>query len=400
MTTKIGIYKAGKKWRVRWFGKYDPTTGKQKRYSKTFNRRVDAEKFAAQRTVNFDKSGKRDNPKNVALESFCRNWLRAKQAKRKTLKLYEQTIDRLTEYFGAGLLLKNISQHQAEMFIAEMKPKRGNTLSDWARHRTLRNCRCIFSKGVEWEYIVKNPFTNASTPKGQTAPWHYVKPKEYSLLIDNASTQWKAILSLLYTGGLRFGEAFSRTWNDIDFETGRIRVDNRTKGNLPPFNIKNDGKPRTIQLPQDTLDILTKWQAEQPERIPYILLNERQYRNAMKRWEKYRRIGRQWENTDIVNNVNRDFERIVNRAGIKPIGTLSIHTLRKCAGKNWAMVNRDPKITQELMGHKTITTTLEYYDKVTTEDLTLSAMAIERLLNPEPEKTDQKVTISSDIEEN
>jgi integrase len=400
MTTKIGIYRSGKKWRVRWFGKYNPATGRPKRYSKTFKRRIDAENFAAQKTVEFQKGDKRDKLNNITLRSFCQNWLRAKQAKPKTLKLYEETIDRLLSYFGESMLLKNLSQHRAEMFIAELKPRRGRTFSDWTRHRALRNSRCIFKKAVEWDYLAKNPFSKVTVPKGQTAPWYYINPKEYSQLIDKASTQWKAICALLYTAGLRFGEAFSRTWSDIDFETGILKIDNRVKGALPPFHIKNNGKPRTIQLPQDTLDILTKWQSEQPERIPYILLNERQYKNALKRWEKYKQEGRQWENTDIVNNVNRDFQRLVKKADIQPVGTLSIHTLRKCAGKNWAMVNRDPKVTQRLMGHKTITTTLEYYDQVTPDDLAMAAQKIEKLLNPEPEKTDQKLTISGDIEQN
>ena len=38
----------------------------------------------------------------------------------------------------------------------------------------------------------------------------------------------------------------------------------------------------------------------------------------------------------MVNNVLRKFRRHCKWAGKKPIGKLNIHTLRKCAGQNWA----------------------------------------------------------------
>ena len=48
MITKIGLYRDPRKtkqWIIRWFGEYDPSMGKQRRYSKSFIRKKDAEAF-------------------------------------------------------------------------------------------------------------------------------------------------------------------------------------------------------------------------------------------------------------------------------------------------------------------------------------------------------------------
>ena len=48
MIQKIGLYHDPRKkrpWVVRWFGEYDPASGKQRRYSKAFRLKVEAEDF-------------------------------------------------------------------------------------------------------------------------------------------------------------------------------------------------------------------------------------------------------------------------------------------------------------------------------------------------------------------
>ena len=45
------------------------------------------------------------------------------------------------------------------------------------------------------------------------------------------------------------GEAFSLTWNDIDFERGRLVISNRDGTvDMPPFKVK-DHEARRIPLP-------------------------------------------------------------------------------------------------------------------------------------------------------
>jgi len=78
MIRKVGIYYDRRKDRphiVRWFGEPD-ADGKQKRYSRSFKRKRDAEAFRAEKMAGFQKGERRDRPQEVALKDFCDDWLR------------------------------------------------------------------------------------------------------------------------------------------------------------------------------------------------------------------------------------------------------------------------------------------------------------------------------------
>lgn len=386
MTEKIGLYRdkrnKNRPWVVRWFGETDET-GKQKRYTKAFKLKVDAEQFAAEKTAAFGKGGRRDKPRNISLAQFLQNWLKSRNLRPETIKLYRNTTDRLAAYFGPDASLPKITPYLAERFIAEIQPLRGEALSEWTRHRALRHCKTIFESAVTWEHIAQNPFTKIKAPKCLPSDWYYLKPDEYlSLLAVAPSIRWKARYALAYTAGLRFGELFNLTWHDIDFENGEVHIRNR-KGTAatPEFYIK-DYEQRIVKLPRVTIDILEDLRTynELTDQTPYVSLDRRQYETATAKWQKYREQRRAWRNQDMVNNVGRELARHVSKAGIKPTASLSIHTLRKCAGKNWAMVNRDPSVTQKLMGHSSIATTMKYYDQVTDEDRARAAAAIDSLM--------------------
>jgi integrase len=51
------------------------------------------------------------------------------------------------------------------------------------------------------------------------------------------------------------------------------------------------------------------------------------------------------------------------RAGIKPVGELTVPTIRKCAGQNWADY-MPINVVKEWMGHSDISTTQEFYNQV------------------------------------
>jgi len=390
MVRKIGIYREkrnkNRPWTVRWFGEPDET-GNPRRYQESFKLRAEAEAFRAEKLMAFKEGEKRDRPEAVTLKDFCSDWLKTRRPgyRPETVKLYENTISRLLNYegFGEDMLLSKISTHKATKFIAELKPlKSKDQLSNWSRHRTLRNCKTIFTDAVTWGIIIKNPFTPIKRPKLIQQRWHYVTPSEYLSLLDAAPTlRWQAFYALAYTSGLRLGELLSLQWGDIDFEIGEVRIQNRPATvKLPPFFIK-DYESRRIPLPGDTLNILAELHAEASEGIPYVLLNEQEYETALNKWQRYQKEGRSWANRDLQNNTLTTFKRHAKRAGIKANGSLSIHTLRKSCITNWANRINNPQVTQTLAGHADLSTTLSYYSQVTLDQRDQAAKAINEMLN-------------------
>ena len=49
--------------------------------------------------------------------------------------------------------------------------------------------------------------------------------------------RWKCFYALAYTSGARLSELMSLTWNDVDFEKGRLIIANRENtDDMPPFH--------------------------------------------------------------------------------------------------------------------------------------------------------------------
>ncbi|UCF07093.1 MAG: site-specific integrase [bacterium] len=95
----------------------------------------------------------------------------------------------------------------------------------------------------------------------------------------------------------------------------------------------------------------------------------------------------------IENSLNK---RHCKRAGIKPVGKFTIHTLRKCCGQNWAD-HLPMNVVKELMGHSNISTTAEFYNQVDAEHEEKAARVIQKLIdstdhNNRSDKTDAKLT--------
>ena len=99
---------------------------------------------------------------------------------------------------------------------------------------------------------------------------------------------------------------------------------------------------------------------------------------------RIRQTGEPWKNKYVVKNILRNFKAHVKRAGIKPVGKFTIHTLRKCAGQNWADY-LPMNVVKELMGHRSIETTAEFYSTVDRDHEKKAARVVEQLLD---ERTD------------
>jgi integrase len=405
MITKVGVYYDPRKDRphiVRWFGEPD-LDGRQRRYSKSFERKRDAEAFRAEKMTAFQKGERRDRPNEVSLNDFREDWLRIRgpSLRHGTKKLYRLTIDRIVAHFGPTTPVSKIGAMAAEKFIANLQPERkekqGKALSTWTRQKVLRHSKTIFKKAVAWGLIPVNPFGEIRPFKLVTTRWYYLPPAEYMQLLDVAPTlQTKAMYALGYTAGLRFGDMVSLTWSNIDWEKREVVIENRAAtANMPPFGVK-DYEARRIPMPKHTLDVLRELQAKALFKCPFILLSEQRYQTVLENWRTFQKQGRVWENRDMMNNVNQELRRHLMKAGIKPNGSFSLHTLRKCAGKNWADV-LPPHVTKELMGHSSIATTMKFYSQVDASQRTRAAAAVDGLIAKAGKENDAQVTPKANL---
>jgi integrase len=111
-----------------------------------------------------------------------------------------------------------------------------------------------------------------------------------------------------------------------------------------------------------------------------VLLSEQRYLRIRARWQQLRRQGKPWVNRHMINNVLGDFRSHIKRAGIKPVGKLTIHTLWKSCGQNWADYLA-MNVVKELMGHSSIATTQEFYTQVDSDHEAKAARVLQQLID-------------------
>jgi integrase len=140
--------------------------------------------------------------------------------------------------------------------------------------------------------------------------------------------------------------------------------------------------------------LLAQWQTEAPEGVPFILLTKERYARVCAKWHRTRKAGLPWKNRQVVNNVLRNFKSHVKRAGIKPLGKFTIHTLRKCCGQDWADY-LPMNVVKELMGHSSISTTAQFYSTVDRDHEKKAARVVQELLDRN--KNDVSVTYKAEI---
>lgn len=94
------------------------------------------------------------------------------------------------------------------------------------------------------------------------------------------------------------------------------------------------------------------------------------------------------------NDIPRDEEtqtRSLLRAGIKPVGKLTIHTPRKSCGQNWAD-HLPMNVVKELMGRSSVATTQEFYTQVDSDHEAKAARVLQQLIDGADTKERNKKT--------
>ncbi len=172
--------------------------------------------------------------------------------------------------------------------------------------------------------------------------------------------------------GLRQGELLGLRWEDVDLEAGKLSVRRSLAWvkKEPVFNRPKNGKGRSIRLTRAAAEALKRHRAAQnAERL---------------------RLGGLWEEGGLVFPGERgqpmrafsltggSFKRLLKRADL-PEKT-RFHDLRHTCATLLLLEGVHPKFVQELLGHTTISITLDTYSHVMPGMGDQAAVAMERAL--------------------
>jgi integrase len=151
---------------------------------------------------------------------------------------------------------------------------------------------------------------------------------------------------------MRPGELLAHKWQDVDFETARLRVNRALSGGefTPPKRAKSR---RSIDLTAGSVAALRARRKRQLEEMM----------NRAGLWQDYGLVFPSSVGTPISHrNLVRSFKTVLRRANLP--SSVRLYDLRHTCATLLLSRNVHPKYVQELLGHASIAQTLDTYSHV------------------------------------
>jgi integrase len=294
---------------------------------------------------------------NLKVEEYMARWLADSvrdTVRRSTFARYEQNT-RLHIVPALGRTkLKNLTPAHVRGLYREKLDSGLSARSVQYVHATLHKA---LKQAVADGLIPRNVTEAVKAPRPVKKEIQPLNAKQARTLLDTArGDRLEAIYVVAVTSGMREGELLGLKWEDLDLDAGKLAVRrslSMTKDG-PAYELPKNGKGRSIKLPARAVEALKRHKAAQNvERLG---------------------LGTLWQDHDLIfpghggqpmrawSLTGGPFLRLLKRAGL-PEKT-RFHDLRHTCATLLLSRSVHPKIVQELLGHATISITLDTYSHV------------------------------------
>lgn len=238
-------------------------------------------------------------------------------------------------------------------------------------------------------YCVKLPSSRNEHLTLRSAPNCYIEQEEIDKIFERFPYGSSVYIPLLlgYKCGLRLGEAYGVTWDNVDFEKNLLTINKQVQWNPDKdvwyFTAPKYNSFRTIEVDNDTMDVL-KGIRQQQERAKvyydkyYIIMYEDEHRviNTDKNGVPIELINVREDGSYIQPRTMQHASRIIHYALNYP--DFTFHSLRHTHATMLAENNAPPKYVKERLGHKNVQVTMQVYQHLTKK---ISANGTEILQN-------------------
>lgn len=369
-----------KNWEYRFEGA--SIDGKRKQFSKGgFKTKKLALEAGAKAYAEYNNTGRHFIPSEISFSDFLDEWFNlyckvnlaaTTQANyAKYIRLYIKPA--LGKYKLKAITASALQQLINDLFNSGMS------------RNTLTSVKGILTKSLMYaveplQYIqqspavyVKLPLTSAKPDNPQTShPHSLLSKQQITLILERFPLGTTAHLPLLlgYKCGLRLGEAFAVTWQDVDFENATLNVNKQLQWSAekgvwyfapPKYNSK-----RVIDIDTSLVDVLKS-------------VKETQRENKIKYGEYYVTLYETEHSREISTTGNTEVDFINVRENgefIQPrimqhtstviqdelgITEFTFHSLRHTHASMLLENRCDIKYVQQRLGHKNIEVTLNIY---------------------------------------
>lgn len=342
MIHRVTLYR-DKRTEIYWFN-YQGLDGKRKRESTGTKNRKEAETLRNARAGELFKAqalGLKDvnRLKAVTFKDFVEGefleYCKPPTLKDGTYKGYVELGKKVMPHFGT-MYLAQVTAGDVQRYLDSLKSsgfKRGKKEFSYSPARINRYrsfLSGIFTEAKRRGYVDQNPASSSRKLEEDNIRVRCLSDVEETKLTTLCEDWLRPIIRFALATGMRRGEILGLTWDDIDRDTRRIRVQHTKTKRTRYVRLRKAAEAALEDVPQMTRD---------GRLIPWIFASS-------VTGEPYTR----WE-------VRHGFERAVRRAGVKDV---RMHDLRHTLATRLYRETKDLQAVQKVLGHSIITTTTRY----------------------------------------
>lgn len=351
------IYKRGENsWQVKLFIGVEPD-GRRNIHSSTIRgTKKEAEQYLS-RIIREQDHGTYIESSAITLNEFFEKWLKTVSR----IKTSERTSDgresRYNRYFRKTIGVRRLDK----LNVLDIQKIYGEMLERGLSGQTIKGAhsvlRCALNQAVKWNLLSRNPSMYVELPKVERKERRVLTAEESRRFISASDTiKHGLIFEFALLTGMRPEEFLSVQWGDIDFERNTVQVRRalvRHKGKWSFKEPKTSKSRRTIVLPGSIMHKLIKHKNKQ------II----QKLSALNLWENHDLVFCSEFGTphSIPNLTYRYFRPILLKAELPQI---RLYDLRHTHATLLLMLEENPKVVAERLGHSTIVLTLDTYSHV------------------------------------
>jgi len=333
----------------------DPLTGKRMRIVRRMKgRQQDAENLCAE-LLNDVRKGTYVKPDKTPFGEYLEHWLSTHKGNiaPSTHEGYRRIIHKHIIPALGQIPLHNLKSIQIQSYYTE-KLRSGLSARTVEQHHSV--IRKALQHAVKWELLAKNPAINTEPPHPDRPSVKYIPSDKIESFLSsiNGQRDEHLITFAVYTG-MRLGELLALTWDNVDFNKGRVRITQTVGCIREQFVFRQTAKSkrsrREVVLDDGALTALKKQKA---------MVNKEKIKNA------------DYANLKLVfpdkngrplhpSYLSRRFKRLAEKAGLD----ITFHSLRHTHATDLLEMGVNPKVVQDRLGIETIGVLMDTYTHVT-----------------------------------
>ncbi len=257
----------------------------------------------------------------------------------------------------------------------EYRAPDGRTLSEKSVKHHYDILRIIFNYAERMEVIEKNPIKKVDAPKTVKRPVEALTQEQAKIFfraVAGSKLEYRCMMLLLSTAGIRRGECLGLQWQDFDFENNTISISRNVTYTKASGTVVAEPKTpcsiRTIPLMEGVKRPLMLLFQEQRTLNPDCVMQ-----TAFVFCGKEGAFSPRDPNT-VTRKISH-FMKSIGLPGISP------HDLRHTCATLLLDNGADIKSVQEILGHADASTTLNFYVKADLRQMKIAAQKYAEAFN-------------------